>query len=65
MARFIAIPAENGRVQYLNVSLIRAVNDHPDEDGVRVDYDDQHRIYLDREKAGPLLKLVRGGTSGE
>ena len=34
---------------------IRAVHDHPDEDGVRVDFDEQHRIYLDRKRAAPYL----------
>ena len=63
MTKFIAIPIENDRTQYLNIDRIRAVHDHPDEDGVRIDFDEQHRIYLDRKRAAPLLKLVRG--SGE
>ena len=59
MPRFIAIPAENERTHYLNLDLIRAVHDHPDEDGIRVDFDEQHRLYLDRERARPLLEAVR------
>lgn len=58
MARFITIESEQGRRQFLNIELIRAIHDHPDEDGVRVDFDDQHKIYLDRGRAAPLLKLL-------
>ena len=58
MPRFITIDGEQGRKQYLNLDLIRAIHDHPDEDGVRVDFDDQHRVYLDRGRAAPLLKLL-------
>jgi len=58
MAKFIAIPIEHGRVQYLNIERIRAIHDHPDEDGVRVDFDEQHRVYLDRTRAAPLLNLL-------
>ena len=58
MPKFISISAENDRTQYLNLELIRAIHDHPDEDGVRVDFDDEHKIYLDRTRAAPLLKLL-------
>ena len=59
MAKFIAIAIENDRTQYLNLERIRAVHDHPDEDGVRVDFDEHHRIYLDRKRAEPLLRLLQ------
>jgi hypothetical protein len=58
MPQFIAIPGENGRVQYLNIGLIRYVQDLPDEDSVRVEFDDQHRLYLDRGKAAELLERL-------
>lgn len=61
MPKFIGISAENDRTQYLNLELIRAIHDHPDEDGVRVDFDDQHKVYLDRTRAAPLLKLLGKG----
>ncbi|MCA9173618.1 MAG: hypothetical protein KDB14_03950 [Planctomycetales bacterium] len=64
MAKFIPIAIENDRIQYLNIELIRAIHDHPDEDGVRIDFDDQHRIYLDRGKAAPLLKLLTRSSQG-
>ena len=58
MAKFITIEGEQGRHQYLNVELIRAIHDNPDEDGVRVDFDEHHRVYLDRGRAAPLLRLL-------
>lgn len=59
MPKFLPIEIENDRVQYLNLELIRVVNDHPDEDGVRIDFDEHHRLYLDRERAEPLLRLLK------
>jgi nucleoside phosphorylase len=58
MPQFIAIHGENGRVQYINVGLIRCVQDLPDEDSVRVEFDEQHRLYLDRSKAAELLERL-------
>ena len=60
MAQFVAVPGESGRVQYINVALIRVMHDHPDEDGVILEFDADHKVYLDRTKAQPLLKLGGG-----
>ena len=58
MPNYVKIPAEDGRAQYLNLDQIRIVEDHPDEQSVRVDFDAQHHIYLDRERAEALLKVL-------
>jgi hypothetical protein len=58
MPQFIAIPAEDGQTHYLNVDLIRHVHDVPDEDSVRVEFDDKHRLYLGRDRAKELLELL-------
>lgn len=59
MPKFIPIQLEGDQVQYLNLDRIRVVHDNPSEDGVRVDFDDQHRVYLDRQRAKVLLKLLQ------
>ena len=58
MAHFVQIPLENDRSQFLNLDQVRSIEDHPDEQSVRVDFDAQHRVYLDRERAKALLKAI-------
>lgn len=59
MPQFVALPSEGKRVVYLNVTAIRVLRDHPDEDGVVVEFDETHKVYLGRDQARPLLKLLR------
>ena len=58
MPSFVRVSAEDGRSQYVNLDQIRTIEDHPDEQSVRVDFDSQHRVYLDRERAKDLIKLL-------
>ena len=59
MSKFIVLPMESGRRQYLNTDLIRCVHDQKDEDTVIIDYDDGHKDYLSRDRAAPLLKWLK------
>jgi len=38
---------------------VRAVYDDPDEDSVRIEFDDQHKIYLGRDRAVELVKALK------
>jgi hypothetical protein len=58
MPCFVQVLAEDGRSHYLNVDQIRTVEDRPDEQSVRVEFDANHRLYLDRQRAHELLKLL-------
>lgn len=62
MPNFIAISSQGGRTEYLNLDLVRAVFDNPSEDGVRIEFDEKHRVYLDRGQAKPLLEAISGNA---
>ena len=62
MPNFIAISSQGGRTEYLNLALVRAVFDNPSEEGVRVEFDEKHRVYLDRAQAKPLLDAISGDS---
>ena len=46
----------------MNLELVRAVFDNPSEEGVRVEFDEKHRVYLDRGQAKPLLDALSGDS---
>ncbi len=59
MSKFILIPMENDTRHYLNTDLIRSVQDQKEEGSVVIEYDTDHKIYLSRERAAPLLKWLK------
>ena len=61
MPQFIAVAAEDGQTHYVNLSQIRHVHDVPAEDSVRIEFDEQHRLYLTRDRAAALLALLAKG----
>lgn len=59
MSKFIKLEMENDRSLYINLEEVRAVYDHPDEDSVRIEFDDHHKIYLGRDRAVALVKALK------
>ncbi|MDP6446989.1 MAG: hypothetical protein QGG36_10340 [Pirellulaceae bacterium] len=59
MASFAAIKGEKGTI-YVNLEAVRVLRDNPSEDGVIVEFDDDHKIYLGRDQAAPLIKIAQG-----
>ena len=63
MSKYVVIPMEDHRRHYLNTDLIRAVLDQRDEDTVVIEFDQDHKIFLSRERAAPLLKWLKNECS--
>jgi hypothetical protein len=61
MSQFIAVAAEENQTHYINIAQIRHIHDVPAEESVRIEFDDQHRLYLTRDRAAELLALVAKG----
>lgn len=59
MTKYIVLPMENGRRQYINTAQVRSVHDQRDEDSVVVVFDEEHKEYLSRDRAAPLLKWLK------
>lgn len=59
MSKYVIIPLDSGRRQYINTDQIRCVHDQKDEDTVIIDYDAGHKEYLSRDRAAPLLKWLK------
>jgi len=59
MASFLKIDMEDDRALYLNLEQIRAVYDDPREDSVRIEFDNNHHIYMGRDRAEPVLKSLK------
>ncbi len=59
MSKFIVVPMEDGRRQYINTELLRAVDDQRDEGNVVIEFDHDHKLYMSRERAAPLIKWLK------
>ena len=56
---FLKLEMEDDRALYLNLDQIRAVYDEPREDSVRIEFDNDHHIYLGRDRAEPVLQRLK------
>ncbi len=64
MSKFIVLPMESGRRLYVNTAQIRCVHDQRDEDNVVIVYDGEHKEFLSRDRAVPLLKWLKTESAG-
>jgi hypothetical protein len=64
MSKFIVIPMEDGRRQYINTEQVRAVADQRDEGNVVIEFDHDHKLYMSRERAAPFLKWLKNEVTG-
>lgn len=61
MSQFVSISGEDNQKHYINIAQIRHVHDVPAEDSVRIEFDDNHRLYLGRDQAAELLGILGKG----